>query len=642
VDYPAVFQEFSVAAAGLISGPLQYGDGAGGNRNGCAPFAPGSLNGLVVLIDRGACNFSLKISNVSVGGGVAGIIGLVAPGDPFSGGDGGDRPIDIPGYMISQADANAFKAQVGDLVVIDPAKGVPLVGQMVGSSSRGPQNESTTILKPEIGAPGASVSAIAGSGTGTGAFGGTSGAAPMVAGSAALLLQAEPDLSPAETKARLMNNAETEIQTDPVSGLAPITRIGGGEVRVDRAVDAPVAAWDQETLQGGLSFGFVDVDRDRVTLVKKVVLKNYSYDTVEYTASSSFRFADDEVSGAVSVVVPTGKIRVRARGTTTFDVRLIIEGGLLSGNFMSSGEEGANPDALTANEFDGYLTLDDGNYPIHMPWHVLPRKAAQVKSRQSVKTVRGSAMVTLPNVGVGDAQNQAFNLIALSDNLPAGAPGTQSPTPDLRAVGVNTIPVPAGVCSGEESFIWIFAIATWERQQHLLPVSLIVYLDTNRDGIDDYAILNRDASGLNTITDGRQVSYAVNLATGSASAFFFTEHAMNTGNTVHYICAEQVGLSAADMLATQVGVSVEAQDFYYGGPGDFIGDLVVTPLGERYLGVTQDIPAKTTGAMEVLDFGSFAGNSADIGVLLFTNSDRGPGNRGGATSATEASILLVN
>ena len=44
------------------------------------------------------------------------------------------------------------------------------------------------LIKPEIGAPGASVSAIAGTGTGTGPFGGTSGAAPMVAGSAALVL----------------------------------------------------------------------------------------------------------------------------------------------------------------------------------------------------------------------------------------------------------------------------------------------------------------------------------------------------------------------------------------------------------------------------------------------------------------------
>ncbi len=108
---PAVFQPWSTPLASTISGPLQYGDGAGGNLNGCAPFAPGSLSGKVVLVDRGACNFTLKIKNVADAGGVVGIIGLVAPGAPFSGGDGGDRPIDIPGYMIDQADSNALKAR---------------------------------------------------------------------------------------------------------------------------------------------------------------------------------------------------------------------------------------------------------------------------------------------------------------------------------------------------------------------------------------------------------------------------------------------------------------------------------------------------------------------------------------------------
>jgi hypothetical protein len=75
-----VFQAWSVPLAGPISGPVQYADGAGGNLNGCAPFAPGSLTGLIVLVDRGACNFTLKISNISQAGGAAGIIGLVAPG----------------------------------------------------------------------------------------------------------------------------------------------------------------------------------------------------------------------------------------------------------------------------------------------------------------------------------------------------------------------------------------------------------------------------------------------------------------------------------------------------------------------------------------------------------------------------------
>lgn len=638
VNYPAEFQPWSTPPAGVISGPVQYGNGAGGNLNGCAAFSSGSLAGKVVLVDRGGCNFTLKIKNIDQAGGVVGIIGLVAPGAPFSGGDGGDRPINIPGYMISQADSNAIKAAIPTTATVDPANQLPLVGQMVGSSSRGPQHEATTLIKPEIGAPGASVSAIAGSGTGTGPFGGTSGAAPMVAGSAALLLQAAPHLSPLEAKAVLMNNGETNIATDPFTDLAPITRIGGGEVRVDRAVGAPAAAWDDNGTQGALSFGFVDVDKDTVNLHRTVRVRNYSSRDIEYSITPTFRYADDVANGAVSVQAPS-KVKVKAGKDATFTVKLTIKGALLRGNYMNSGSQGANPDALTLNEYDGYLILDDGSHPIQMAWHVLPRQASNVVGRNVLTFANGVDTVSLTNNGVGTAQNDAYALLAVSPNQPQGGQGQQAPTPDLRAVGVNTFPVPAGACSAQPSFIWAFAINTWERQEHLLPVSHQVYLDTNQDNSPDYVVLNRDASGLGTITDGRQLTWVVNLANNRASAFFFAEHSMNTGNTVLLLCAEQIGLTAADLLSRNVDMSVLAQDFYFGGPGDEIDGLTVTPLGEQYFGQPADIAGKSTGALGVIDFGPFPGNSPELGLMLVTNGDRGTGARGGATQATEALLF---
>ena len=61
----------SAPLTSIISGPVRYGDGAGGNLDGCSlgttqdpraprsgPFPPGSLTGLLVLVDRGACNFT--------------------------------------------------------------------------------------------------------------------------------------------------------------------------------------------------------------------------------------------------------------------------------------------------------------------------------------------------------------------------------------------------------------------------------------------------------------------------------------------------------------------------------------------------------------------------------------------------------
>ena len=296
----AVFQSWSkplTAADAQTNVAIQYGDGAGGNLDGCAAFAAGSLAGKVVLVDRGTCAFTLKITNIAGGGGVIGVIGLITPGDPF---DGSFSAPDCPnaicestvGYMVSQATSTAMKSPSAR-VTFDPANGIPLVETVVGSSSRGPSNL-LNLIKPEIGAPGASVSAVAGSGTGTASFGGTSGAAPMVAGSAALLQGAFPTRGPLEIKAVLINTAETELMNRPSlfgGGIAAITRIGGGEVRVDRAYASPIAAWVEGDQTAALGFGFRDVTGS-TTLEKTVRVRNYTHQARTYAVSSTFRFAE--------------------------------------------------------------------------------------------------------------------------------------------------------------------------------------------------------------------------------------------------------------------------------------------------------------------------------------------------------------
>ncbi|MFZ0626667.1 MAG: S8 family serine peptidase, partial [Acidimicrobiia bacterium] len=626
------FQPWSVAPTSIIEAPVQYADGAGGNLDGCAPFAPGSLTGKIVLVDRGLCNFTLKIKNVGDAGALAGIIGLVAPGAPFAGGDGGDGPITIPGYMIGQDIANAIiGASPGVTMRIDP-NGLPAVGQMVGSSARGPQFEDFRI-KPEIGAPGASVSAIAGTGTGTGAFGGTSGATPMVTGSAALLIDGQGTnlknkthdgndwkkkqdkgkkkvrLSPLELKALLMNNADTDIDVSPFVPDAPITRIGAGEVRVDQAFGAPAVAWVKGNDGAALSFGHVDVT-GRTKLTQTVELKNYSNQRITYHVDASFRFVDDEANGAVKISAPSKVVLNPGKGKITkFTVTLTIDGSKLRGNYMDSGEDGANGDALTLNEYDGYLTLHAGDErPISIPWQVLPRKAADVRPNTD-KFPEGGATVQLRNRGVGEAQLDAYALVAVDENLPEGPAGAQSPTPDIRGVGVNTFPVDAGFCGADASFIWAFAFDSWERHAHAdFPATMWLDLDIDRDGIPDYAIYNADFAGLGSASDGRTLTWVSEWmdypnTLGASSAYFFTEHATVTGNYVLYICGDQIGLNQ-DNLFQPVDIQAFAFDFYFGGPGDEVDPFTISPYGERYLGLPSgDLGAKESGTMDILDFG---------------------------------------
>jgi hypothetical protein len=446
-DYQTVHQSWSAPLEPEgISGPFQYGNGDGENGEGCLEFPAGSLDGKMVLVDRGNCTFTLKASNKGKTGAIAAIIGMVTDDAPFVSVDAGD-PVDIPAYMISLASSNSIKASIAESSVgtLDPDNSLVLPSRTASSSSRGPVNEITNLLKPEIGGPGGSVSALAGSGTERTPFGGTSAATPIVAGAAALLLQAYPTLTPAELKARLMNSAETNVlETDDM--LTPISRIGSGNVKVDRSLTSRTAAWDFETLQPALSFGFVDVDEKQNLIFKTLFVKNYSNETIQYRIKPTFRYEDDRESGAVKVYPNfPGELQLLPGEDRNASIVMEIFGDLLPGNYMNSGREGDNATALTLNEYDGYLTLEDNADSIHVPWHILPRKAANVKyPDEKLDFSNGNpTTVDMSNEGAGTAQIGTYSIIALSDNLPEGGPGEQMPTPDIRAVGIATFEVDA-------------------------------------------------------------------------------------------------------------------------------------------------------------------------------------------------------
>jgi subtilisin family serine protease len=644
-SYEAVFQPWSAPLSKIIEGPVQYGDGAGGNLDGCARFPAESLAGKLVVVDWGRCFYSDQVRNIQDAGGVLAVIGLVNPDDRFAGSFGGGAPITIPSFMVSQATADILRT--GSAVVrFDPNNVISRAGSMASTSSRGPALDSH--LKPEIGAPGASVSAEAGTGTGQRPFSGTSGATPMVSGAAALVLQAHPALpgerlSPLEVKALLMNNADIQVLNEAGGALAPISRIGGGEVRVQRAVAAPAAAWNEEYPTGALSFGFLDVADSDVSITKKVRLRNYSEEAITYQVTPNFRFNDDVDNGAVRITAPD-TVQVEAGQDTVFEVTLTIDGAKLRDNLMGSGAEGNNADFLTINEYDGYLILDDNQHPIHLAWHVLPRKAAQVSAQRTNLdfNVGFSDTIELTNSGVGTAQINAYSLIALSPDLPRGERGQNSPTPDIRAIGVQTIPVEAGFCSENPSYVLAFAINSWERQTHAnSPNYYWFVLDTNRDGTPDFAVYNYDWRDFSLI-DGRNVTWVVDSA-GELSAVFFTEHAMNSANTVLRVCAEQIGNVP---LSQTINATAFAVDMGFGGPGDQVERLTFAPGSERYLATPiSDIPGSGTGVMSVEDLAAskrlpVSTNSGELGVLMFTNASRGSLKQGGATADTEAIIFL--
>jgi hypothetical protein len=658
----AVFQPWSAPLTETIEGDVVYPP-AGGKRLGCAdanganPYAPGELAGQIVLVDRGTCSFSLKITNIAAAGGKLGIIGLVTAEAPFPGAFGGGTP-NIPGYMISQADANILRTGTAS-VRFSPANLVSLSGSLASTSSRGPRFDDN-IVKPEIAAPGASVSADSGSFTGTSAFGGTSGAAPMVTGAAAILKEARPFLSARDIKQLLINTADTNVFQPSVGAsvlpdqLAPITRIGGGEVRVDRALFSPVIVSDVtgdkvSRIHGAMSFGYLDVAKTNTVLHRKLEVENRSFFPLLYKVKPTLRYQDDKDNGAVSMTVSPSTVVVYPFGSARVNVKLTIDGSRLRNNLMSAGSGGNAIGPLTANEYDGYVVFEGKHHQVQMPWHILPRKSAEVVARPpngklpAVDPVTGAGVVALENKGVGNAQIFAYSMLGTGPDTPRGDRGEQQPNPTIRAAAVNTFLTPAGqVCSVNPNFVWEFVFHMYERKAS--PVGTIheVDIDVNNDGVNDFAVISQDAAGITQLSDGRQVTAVINLATGASIARFFVEHATNSRNVILRVCGNDLGLTQASIGQPMVA-NYFAYNWYFGGDVEsHLGPFRLTPFGEEFTGVVpgDQLAYRQKADLTFNQWELFGGTDPHAGLILINNSDFGAASRGGATFNTEATLLF--
>ncbi len=611
-----------------------------GSINGSNPADPyfngNNPAGKVALIDRGSCAVSLKVDRATKDGAVAVIIANNVSGDPpsFSFG-GGDLPM-VPTVIITQADGNRIKTALGATGVnpavvasVSPAVSVPLIGSMVGSSSRGP-SYSFSAIKPDIGAPGASVSAIAGSGTGTEAFGGTSGAAPMVSGAAAILVQAFPDRSPAQIKALLMNTADANILTNPATlpgVLAPITRIGAGEVRVNRALNSSIAAWDTRDLTGSLSFGYFSAAESR-NFVRSVTVRNYGPTARTLSISPGFRYADDAASGAVTVRAPSS-ISVGANGTATFNVQLRVDASKLPAWTLNGGSQGGNGPLLQTVEFDGYLTLSDAAGAITMPWHVLPQKSSDITP--SSATVAAGSSVTLSNGGAASGLVSVFSLTGTSGRVPVSTypdAGDNYAVIDLKAVGVRQVDIGGG------QFGLQFAVHTFgERAHPNYPAEFDVYIDTNNDGTPDFVAFNLENGTF--ASTGQNVVGVANLATGASGVFFFIVADLNSANAVLTMpmSAPSIGLNITP--STKLNFSVYAFDNYFtGNLTDFVENMTYTPGTPRFTAADLTVPAGGSAALAVQSVaGGDAASPSQSGLLLFYGNGR---------RSNEAQTIIVN
>ncbi|MFF0388429.1 S8 family serine peptidase [Kitasatospora sp. NPDC004615] len=316
----------------------------------------------------------------------AGAIGALyaADGDDLGEIAGDER---IPAAILARADGERLLAGLrdGPVTVRLATPGNPLHGAVPQDQ---PQRTDTLatftsrgigvdgIVKPDLAAPGETVwSAKAGSGSAGMREDGTSMATPHLAGLAALVRSAHPELGAAEIKAALMNTATDtyrhDNRTGPVYGPE---RTGSGRARADDAIRTPVLAYGTQ-LDGavGVSFGVVEAT-GALTATREVEVRNLGDRQLAYGVGYS---GSTSVPGASFALSPA-RVVLPPHGTATVTVTLRLTSGLGRAPDPTLDLIQAGHPRTYRGELSGRLTLTptDATLPaLRVPLFAAPRPA---------------------------------------------------------------------------------------------------------------------------------------------------------------------------------------------------------------------------------------------------------------------------
>ena len=325
----------------------------------CTGISAGSMTGDIALVLRGTCDFTVKAANAQAAGAI-GIIFINNVTNPAIVGASLNAG-QIPGYMISESAGQSLKSYVdstSDVAAsMDPnttqisASTLGFVPDSVAYfASRGPTTGSYA-LKPDAAAVATDFLLAAEdydpygelySPTRYTVADGTSFATPMFAGAAALVLQANPSLTPLQTKSALVNTATLSNLTNTAGSAPPsLSEVGAGILQAQNAIRGSV-----QVVPSNVSFGLL---ADSLPSPQTLTVTN--------TGSSG-------VSLAVSVAEPLGssaQVSVNGASSTTLNVPA---GGSSSLQVSLSGSS-------NAGRFEGLITLSGGPVTLRVPYMFL-------------------------------------------------------------------------------------------------------------------------------------------------------------------------------------------------------------------------------------------------------------------------------
>lgn len=471
----------------------------------CQTFPAGFFTGQLALVDRGGgCGFTVKVKNAQDAGATGVIVANNVAGTISMGGT--DPTITIQSLSIQLADGNAIKAQLAGGVNAT-IRITTLADTVSASSSRGARRQDGG-AKPEISAPGTNIiSTGMGTGNQPATISGTSMATPHIAGSMALLRQIHPTWTVAELKALIMNTANHDLFTgiDGTGSKFGVARIGAGRADLKDAVAGEVIAFaDDDTGGVGVSFGNPEVVvTDTETRTVRVVNKGSVDATyaIGYTGLTDVPGVDYSFPDGPSVTVPAG-------GSATFRIQLNATAAAMKHprDVTMAATQAGNPRYYMSEE-SGYITFTPASGTnLRLPVFAAPRPASTMSTTHNYvlfTAPSGSTSIGLTGQDVitGGAPPvdelslvSAFELQGTSPaTIPADSPASNA---DLKAVGVTSdFKATNSVTAATKIY---FAIATHGQWSTPTDVTFNIFIDRDRNGIDDFQVVNTafaDAAG---------------------------------------------------------------------------------------------------------------------------------------------------